>query len=122
MAHIRLREKLRPYLRKLFREASETGAPLMRPMFWHAPDDAACRDLADQYFFGRDLLVAPILEAGATSRRVQLPAGDRWTDIRTGATYEGGSAVEASAPLSSIPVFLRAGADESLRGFTFTEA
>ena len=116
VAHVRLRERLRPYLRELFREASETGAPLMRPMFWHAPDDPACRDLADQYFFGRDLLVAPVLEPGATSRRVVLPAGDRWTDARTGEAFDGGRAVDAPAPLSSIPVFVRAGATRALDG------
>ena len=116
VAHVRLRERLRPYLRELFREASETGAPLMRPMFWHAPDDPACRDLADQYFFGRDLLVAPVLEPGATSRRVVLPAGDRWTDARTGEAFDGGRAVDAPAPLSSIPVFVRAGATPALDG------
>ena len=48
VANVRLRERLRPYLRELFREASETGAPLMRPMFWHAPDDAACRERSER--------------------------------------------------------------------------
>ena len=114
VAHIRLRERLRPYLRALFREASESGAPLMRPLFWHYPDDPACRDLADEYLFGRDLLVAPVLEPGATSRAVVLPAGDRWRDARTGEAFDGGQSVDAPAPLSSIPVFVRDGACEAL--------
>ncbi len=116
VSHIRLRERLRPYLRLLFREASETGAPLMRPMFWHYPDDEACRDVSDQYLFGRDLLVAPVVEPDARSRTLRLPAGDRWVDVRTGETFEGGRTLVASAPLSSIPVFLREGADNSLFG------
>ncbi len=114
VAHIRLRERLRPYLRELFREASETGAPLMRPLFWHYPDDQAVRDVSDQYLFGRDLLVAPVLEQGATSRKVVLPAGDNWADIRTGERLEGGRVIEAPAPLSSIPVFVRDGASAAL--------
>jgi alpha-D-xyloside xylohydrolase len=116
VAHIRLRERLRPYLRELFREASETGAPLMRPLFWHYPDDQAVRDVSDQYLFGRDLLVAPVLEQGATSRKVVLPAGDNWADIRTGERLEGGRVIEAPAPLSSIPVFVRDGASGALSG------
>ena len=110
VAHIRLRERLRPYLRRLFAEAERTLAPLMRPMFWHAPDDPSCRDADDQYFFGPDLVVAPIFEAGARSRSVRLPAGSVWIDARTGARHEGGTTLLADAPLSSIPVFVREGA------------
>lgn len=114
VSFIRLRERLRPYIRDLFREASETGAPLMRPMFWHAPDDPACRDLSDQYFFGRDLLVAPVFEAGAQRRTVRLPAGSRWTEARTGTVFDGGASVTVDAPLDSIPVFIREGASPAL--------
>ncbi len=56
--------------------AAETGAPPMRPLFFDFPDDPACTTSEDQFMFGPDLLVAPVLEQGATSRPVYLPAGE----------------------------------------------
>lgn len=109
VAHIRLRERLRPYLRRIFREASETLAPLMRPMFFGAPDDPACRDVEDQYFFGPDLVVAPVFSAGGRQRLVYLPSGTVWRDVRTGDFHEGGRSIVSPAPLASIPVFARVG-------------
>ncbi len=99
-----LRKSLRPYLEKIYREAHENGSPLMRAMFYEFPEDPRCWDLSDQYMFGPDYLVAPVLQAGAASRQVYLPAG-RWQDIRTGETLEGGRTVTADAPIDSIPVF-----------------
>ena len=101
-----LRKSLKPYLEKIFAEASRSGAPLMRAMFLEFPEDARCWELSDQYMFGDQYLVAPVLEAGARSRSVYLPAGT-WQDIRTGETLEGGRSVEADAPIDSIPVFKR---------------
>ena len=59
--------------------------------------------------FGPDLLVAPVLEKGATTRRIYLPAGCRWTDAYTKETYEGGQYVTVPAPLEIIPVMMREG-------------
>ncbi len=101
-----LRKSLRPYLEKIYREAHENGSPLMRAMFYEFPDDPRCWELSDQYMFGQDYLVAPILAPGARSREVYLPAG-RWQDIRTGETLEGGKTVTADAPIDSIPVYLK---------------
>ena len=98
------RKSLKPYLEKIYREAHENGSPLMRAMFYEFPEDARCWELSDQYMFGPDYLVAPVLAPGALSREVYLPAG-RWQDIRTGETLEGGRTVTAEAPLDSIPVF-----------------
>ena len=64
----------------------------------------------DSYLFGRDLLVAPVLTAGATTRTAYLPAGAVWTDAWTGETYEGGTEVTVDAPLERLPLFLRDGA------------
>ena len=101
-----MRRELKPYLRQIFAEAHENGSPLMRAMFYEFPEDARCWELSDQYMFGPDYLVAPVLEAGCTARDVYLPAG-LWQDIRTGEVLEGGAAVRADAPLDSIPVFKR---------------
>ena len=104
--HYELRRSLRPYLARIFREAHENGSPLLRAMFYEFPEDAKCWELSDQYMFGPDYLVAPILTPKTFARSVYLPAG-RWQDIRTGEILSGGAAVTADAPIDSIPVFKR---------------
>lgn len=115
-AYTHLRERLRPYVRAVMAEAHEHGQPVMRGMFHEFPDDATCWDLADQYMFGPDLLVAPVLEPGARHRRVYLPAGARWVEAVSGVEHAGGRWVEADAPLDVIPVFLRDGSHPELVG------
>lgn len=104
-----IRERLRPYIRECMKAASETGAPVMRPLFFDFPEDPVCWETEDCYMFGPDLLVAPVMEEGARTRTVYLPAGTRWKDAYTGKTYEGGQTVETEAPLDIIPVMMREG-------------
>lgn len=85
------------------------GEPLIRPMFFDFPSDPACWDLPDQYLFGPDVLVAPVLHMGQRSREVYLPLGAQWLEKLTGRTCAGGQTVSAAAPLEAIPVFLRDG-------------
>ncbi|MEV1084596.1 TIM-barrel domain-containing protein [Streptomyces sp. NPDC050211] len=108
--HLQLRERLRPYLRDLSEEAHRTGAPPMRPLFFDFPDDERAWDVDDQFLLGPDVLVAPVYEAGARTRRVYLPSGARWLDPATGSVVEGGTTLDAEAPLERIPVFVREGA------------
>ncbi len=105
-AQIALRESLRPYLAELAREAAETGAPVMRPMFWGYPEDAVCWTLRDQYLFGSDYLVAPLLAPGLQERRVYLPAG-QWRLLTGGSRYDGSQWVTVPVTLDAIPVFQR---------------
>ena len=86
---IRIRELIRPYVRALMRTAHETGAPLLRPLFYEFPEDAQAWTCKDEFLFGPDLLVAPVLEPGEGGRRVYLPEGS-WTHLFTGETFEGG--------------------------------
>ena len=104
---IDFRETMRPYTRALMEQASATGAPVMRTMFFEFPDQPACWELRDQYMFGPDVLVAPVLDAGAATRTVYLPAGADWTDLHTGETFSGGRTVTCDTPLQTIPVFLK---------------
>ena len=104
--HYELRKSLKPYLKQIFTEAHENGSPLLRAMFYEFPKDEKCWTLSDQYMFGPDYLVAPILQSGARARDVYLPKG-LWQDIRNGKVLEGGFTVRAEAPLDSIPVFRR---------------
>ncbi|MGC7094382.1 TIM-barrel domain-containing protein [Amycolatopsis lurida] len=112
-ASLWLRERIRPYLMEQMRAAHEHGTPPMRPLFVEFPDDAASWDVDDQFMLGPDLLVAPVLHAGATSREVYLPPGAAWTDAWTGEVSSGGS---VEAPLDRIPLFLRDGAKLPISG------
>jgi alpha-D-xyloside xylohydrolase len=99
-----LRLSLKGYISSLYKEASENGSPLLRAMFYEFPEDEKCWCLYDQYMFGPEYLVAPVLSEDTFERDVYLPEG-RWEDIRDGKVYEGGMTVHAEAPLDSIPVF-----------------
>ncbi len=105
--YIELREELRPYTRRLMKEANETGAPVMRPLFYQFPEDEKAWEIKDQFLFGDKYLVAPVTEYGQRKREVYLPAGASWTEQSTGKTYEGGRTVTADAPLDVIPVFVK---------------
>ncbi len=109
-----LREEMRPYIRTLMEEAHEKGSPVIRTMFYGFPEDKECWNREDQYLFGADLLVAPVLEPGATTREVYLPAGAQWTNLHDGKCYEGGQAVTVDAPIDVIPVFARDGKLQNL--------
>lgn len=104
-----IRERLRPYIRDCMKEASKSGAPVMRPLFFDFPEDALCWEAEDVYMFGPDLLVAPVMEKGSRERTLYLPAGCKWTDAYTKKEYEGGQSVKVPAPLEIIPVMIREG-------------
>lgn len=105
--YMEYREQMRPYTRELMKEAHEKGTPVMRTLFYMYPQDCACWDVEDEYMYGPDVLVAPVLHAGQTRRNVYLPVGDDWVESATGKEYAGGQRVEADAPLDVIPVFVR---------------
>jgi alpha-glucosidase len=106
---IRLRYRLLPYIYAAFVRASETGEPVQRPLIFDHQHDPITRDLDDQYLLGRDLLVAPVTESGATARHVYLPAGG-WYDWHTREPVPGGRWHLVPTPMDRIPLFVRAGA------------
>ena len=103
-----LREKMRPYVKELMTQAHEKGTPLMRPLFYDFPEDARCWEVEDEYMFGPDILVAPILYEKQRSRKVYLPAG-KWRVLNGTEVYEGGRQIDCEAPIDFIPVFIRDG-------------
>lgn len=98
-----------PYNYTLAYENSTKGWPLVRPLDFHGDKGS---DTGDEFLWGRDVLVAPVLTEGARSRNVYLPGGSRWIDMNnTASVYAGGSTAAAyPAPLGMLPVFVRAGA------------
>jgi len=120
---LRRRYRFLPLLYRLSLEAHETGLPIVRPLFMHfdIPEGMA----TDQFLLGDRLMVAPVLEKGATRRKVWLPPGT-WTNWLTGQVHTGGEAIDVDAPLGMTPILVREGtalfvaepgrnADETLR-------
>ena len=104
-----LRYQLLPYTYTLAWEARATGLPLMRALWLHYPGDPIARGMGSEYLWGRDLLIAPVFEKGATHRSVYLPAG-KWWDWWTDKLVAGGSTVDRAVDLSVMPIYVRAGA------------
>lgn len=102
-----IRENLRPYIRDAMDECSRSGLPVMRPLFFDFNEDSCAWDTEDEYMFGKDILVAPVMEDGARERSVYLPDGAEWTDAYTGEKYKGGQRVTVPAPIDIIPVFFK---------------
>jgi alpha-glucosidase len=102
---LRLRQSLLPYLETLAWEASTTGRPLVRPLWWPDDPSSALARVDDAFLLGDALLVAPVLEQGTSQRRIELPAGTwwRWHD---GVAIEGGQQATVSAPLGALPPLL----------------
>ena len=105
----RIHRALSPILMSLGAENCARGLPAMRTLFLHYPDDERAHTEPYEYLLGRDILVAPVVEEGATERRVYLPE-DRWAHLWTGKEYAGGEVVVA-APLGEPPVFFRVGSE-----------
>ncbi|MCD6048603.1 MAG: alpha-glucosidase [Verrucomicrobia bacterium] len=106
--YIQLRYQLLPYLYCLFAEARETGAPIMRPLAWHHPQDAIASSCGDQFLLGENVLVAPIMQPAGVARSVYLPRGT-WFNFWNGEAFDGGQHILVQAPLDMLPVFVRAG-------------
>jgi len=106
---IELRYELLPYIYNAMHETAKTGIPAMRPLFVDFPEDETAAALDDEFLFGSDLLVAPVLWEGAVERSVYLPRGD-WYDYRTGQRFEGGQSITVPAGLDVLPLFVKGGA------------
>ncbi|MDB4898944.1 MAG: alpha-glucosidase [Gemmatimonadetes bacterium] len=119
-ATIRLRYRLLPTLYTAFDQHARNGSPVVRPLFWGAQADSAALEVDNEYFVGDNLLIAPVVDSGAQSRSVYLPAG-RWYRLGSGESFDGGRTATVSAPgvpqdggdttgLRGLPIFARAGA------------
>ena len=111
--YLELRETIRPYVTELMKEAHEKGTPVMRPLFYDYPEDTKVWEIEDEYMFGPDMLVAPILYEDMRERTLYLPEGD-WVDINSKTEYKGGDFVTVAAPLDTLPVFVKRGTHPEL--------
>lgn len=106
--YLELRYRMLPYIYSAVKECTTTGIPVMRPLWMHFPSDPKSVICSDQFLWGKSLLVAPVVEKGATTRRVYLPPG-AWYDFWTGERVEGGREVERPVDLMTLPLYARAG-------------
>ena len=107
--YLELRYRLMPYLYSAVRECCQTGLPVMRALWLHYPDDAVATARGDEYLWGRDILVAPVKERGATSCKLYLPRGV-WYDFWTEEKIAGGREIERPVDLATMPLYVRGGA------------
>jgi alpha-glucosidase len=104
--YLTLRYRLLPYIYTIAAEACETGTPIMRPLVLECPTDPRLWNLEDEYLFGPHILVAPVVDEGATERTVYLPA-DSWVDVWSDTIHTGPCTIQVSAPLDTLPLFVR---------------
>jgi alpha-glucosidase/alpha-D-xyloside xylohydrolase len=107
--YMELRYQLLPYTYTLCREAHDSSLPLIRALWLHYPDDEKAITRGDEYLWGPDLLVAPVVERGATERHLYLPEGD-WYDFWTNEKQSGGRELTRKVDLATMPIYARAGA------------
>ncbi|MGA2984803.1 MAG: TIM-barrel domain-containing protein [Terriglobia bacterium] len=111
---IELRYRLLPYLYTAFYQSTQTGLPIIRPLVLEYPDDPRVFDETpanelDEFLFGEDLLVAPVVRSEETNRKVYLPRGT-WFDFERDHAYTGPLTLTVDTPLEAIPIFVRGGA------------
>ena len=104
-----LHVRFAPLIIQLARQAPRTGEPILAPLWYQAPRDASTHGINDQFMLGNDVVVAPVVQKGATTRDLYLPAG-KWRDLESGKVLEGGAWLRGHpAPLEVLPVFVRQG-------------
>lgn len=106
--YLELRYRMLPYLYSVVYECTRTGMPIMRPLWLHFPNDSKSVECGDEYLWGKSMLVAPVVEKGATSRRVYLPPA-AWYDFWTGELLAGGREIDRPVDLDTLPLYVRAG-------------
>jgi sulfoquinovosidase len=108
--HSDLHEAARPLITALWRVGERTGVPIVRPLWLAFPGDEEAARQDQEWMLGEDVLVAPVVEKGATQRKVYFPAG-AWVHPETGERHAGPATVEVQAPIDRLPYFFRAGTD-----------
>ena len=106
--YVKLRYRWLPYFYDLFWEAERTGAPILRPLVFHYPDDRTARTCNDEFMVGSRVLVAPVVQPGVRQRLVYLPEGE-WYDYWTREKLTGPVSIIRDAPLDLCPIYVKAG-------------
>ena len=108
--YARLHHRLIDYGYKHAQEATQTGMPIVRPLFLVDPQAPAAWENWWTYLYGADIVVSPVWEKGRREQQVYLPSGAKWRDAWRGKVYQGGQTVTVTAAPHQIPIFIREGA------------
>lgn len=106
---IKLRYRLMPYIYQAAYENTKTGKPIVKPLFYYHPQDKRFINYSDTYYFGDELIVAPIIQKGQEVKEILLPKG-KWYDFNTDSLIHGGNSILVNVSMENIPVFVKAGA------------
>ncbi|ARN89556.1 glycoside hydrolase family 31 protein [Levilactobacillus brevis] len=109
-----LRENLKKYIQLQMTEAHEKGTPVIRPLFYNFSQDHEAWNIEDEFLFGNDILVAPVLHEGESERAVYLPVGSDWVNANNGEVISGGQNKSIETPIDRLPIFIRKSAADSL--------
>jgi alpha-D-xyloside xylohydrolase len=105
----KLRYRLLPYIYSLAWKITNDNYTMMRGLDFDFQNDPKVRNIWNEFMFGPSILVNPVTEPGETARQVYLPSGANWTDFWSGEQYEGGQAIQISAPIDHIPLLVKQG-------------
>ena len=105
--YIKLRYKLIPYMYDIFYKGEQSGLPIMRPLMLHYQNDHKTYEINDQFLFGENIMVAPVLEQGKQARMIYLPKGDKWIDYWTKEVFNGGQYIVKETPLDMCPIYIK---------------
>lgn len=105
---IQLRGRMHDYIAQTMELTHKKGQPVIRPVFYNVPEDPETWKITDQYFFGEDVLVCPVMHYGQRDRSVYLPKGFAWRSLHDDSILQGGQTITVNAPLDVIPVFIKA--------------
>ncbi len=106
---MKLRYQLLPYIYTLSAEANLHGYPIVRPLFYEFPDDTTTYNVDNEYMFGDDILIVPIVEKGKAKQEIYLPKGNKWYNFWDNYLFDGGKSKNVVIKLETIPVFVKAG-------------
>jgi alpha-D-xyloside xylohydrolase len=109
LAYDKLRYRLMPYIYSLTGMVTQNDYTIMRALVMDFSKDKNVLNIGDQFMFGPALLINPVTEYKARTRNLYLPSGVDWYDLKSGKHYEGGTSIQADAPYTDIPIFVRAG-------------
>ncbi len=109
LTYDRLRYRLMPYIYSLAWRVHDDDYTIQRPLMMDWREDPKTWNIGDEFMFGPAILVNPVLEKGATQRKIYLPSSPEWYDFWTGATVQGNREFQADAPLDRMPLYIRAG-------------
>lgn len=117
--YIKLRYTLLPYIYTLAAVNTMKGEPLMRPLFYYHPDDREAVNVDNEYYWGENMLIAPVLEKGAIQQQIYLPEGE-WMDYHSSTIFQGKTWINFPITINDMPIFIKKGSMIPMTSLVYT--